>query len=226
MDIAVLGTGGVGRAVAGRLAELGHNVTIGTRDQAETLARQSPDAMGNPPYSEWAAWHPEVRLSSFERAAAQAEIVVNATPGAATMEVLHAAGSENLAGKVLIDISNPLDFSAGFPPNLFVKDTDSLGEQVQAAFPETLVVKTLNTLAATLMVNPAQLANGEHTIFVSGNDVAAKKAVTDILHSFGHEDIIDLGDITTARGTEMFLALWLRLMGSLGSPIFNFKVVR
>jgi 8-hydroxy-5-deazaflavin:NADPH oxidoreductase len=226
MKIAVIGTGMVGQALAGRLAELGHNVTVGTRDIAVTMARTTPDGMGNPPYSAWAQAHPTVKLATFADAAAGAELIVNATPGNVAIAGLQAAGADNLTGKVIIDISNPLDFSQGFPPSLFVKDTDSLGEQIQAAFPQAKVVKSLNTLAAALMVNPTLLAGGDHSVFVSGNDPDAKKTVTALLESFGHTDVIDLGDITTARGTEMLLPIWLRLMGALNSGMFNFKIVR
>lgn len=226
MRIAVLGTGMVGRALAGRLAELGHEVTVGTRDIATTMARTDPDAMGNQPYPVWAQTQPDVRLATYRDATANAELVVNATSGAASLAALGDAGSENLAGKVLLDISNPLDFSQGMPPTLFVKDTDSLGEQIQRAFPESKVVKSLNTLNADLMVQPRVLADGAHTVFVSGNDDDAKRIVTELLTSMGHTDVMDLGDITTARGAEMLLPVWLRLMFALGTPKFNFKVVR
>lgn len=225
MDIAVLGTGTVGRAIAGRLQQLGHAVTVGTRDPRATLARTEPDGMGNPPYAAWADEHPDVGLATFADAASAAELVVNASSGAATLEILASAGADNLAGKVLLDISNPLDFSAGFPPTLFVKDTDSLGEQVQRAFPEAKVVKTLNTLNADLMVDPTTLGQSS-TVFVSGDDADAKATVTGLLESFGHDDVIDLGGIETARGTEMYLPVWLRLMGVLGTAHFNVKVVR
>jgi 8-hydroxy-5-deazaflavin:NADPH oxidoreductase len=225
MDIAVLGTGTVGRAIAARLQQLGHAVTVGTRDPVATIARNEPDAMGNPPYSAWADEHPEVRLGTFADAASGAELVVNASSGAATLDVLASAGAANLAGKVLVDISNPLDFSAGFPPTLSVKDTDSLGEQVQRAFPATRVVKTLNTLNADLMVHPSTLGEST-TVFVSGEDAEAKATVTALLESFGHDDVIDLGGIETARGPEMYLPVWLRLMGALGTAHFNVKVVR
>lgn len=226
MKIAVLGTGMVGRAIAGRLAELGHEVTIGTRDTATTMARTEPDGMGNPPYPVWARSHPDVRLAAFAEAATDAELLVNATSGTAARDALDAVGAHRLAGPILLDIANPLDFSQGFPPTLWVKDTDSLGEQLQAAYPGLRVVKSLNTLTAELMVRPGQLANGQHTVFVSGNDAEAKRVVTGLLESFGHTDIIDLGDITTARGTEMLLPLWLRLMGALGTGMFNIKLVR
>lgn len=226
MKIAVLGTGMVGQALATRLTELGHEVTVGTRDVAATLAKTATDQMGNAPYSAWAATHPQVRLATFADAAAEAELLVNATSGTVSMAALEAAGRDNLAGKILIDIANPLDFSRGFPPSLFVKDTDSLGEQIQAAFADLKVVKALNTMTADLMVNPRHLADGDHSVFVAGNDGDAKKTVTGLLESFGHTDIIDVGDITAARGTEMVLPLWLRLMGALNTPIFNLKVVR
>ncbi len=220
MKIAVLGTGMVGRALAARLAELGHSVTVGTRDPESTLSR-ADDAS----YGDWAAAHPDIVTAPFPEAAAGAELVVNASNGTAALDVLALAGEGNLAGKVVADLSNPLDFSHGFPPTLLVKDTDSLGEQIQRAFPEARVVKTLNTLNADLMVRPDTLPEPT-TVFVSGNDADAKRIVTDLLQSFGHTDVIDLGDITTARGAEMFLPLWLSLMGVLGTTHFNLKIIR
>ena len=225
MNIAVLGTGTVGQAIAGRLDQLGHSVVVGTRDPEATLARTEPDGMGNPPFPTWRADHTGVGLATFAEAAAGAELVVNATSGAAALDVLGLAGADNLAGKPLVDISNPLDFSQGFPPTLSVKDTDSLGEQIQRAFPEAKVVKTLNTLTASLMVDPASLGESS-TIFVSGDDDGAKTTVVSLLESFGHDDVIDLGPLETARGTEMLLPLWLRMMGALGTGSFNIKVVR
>jgi predicted dinucleotide-binding enzyme len=182
--------------------------------------------MGNPPYAAWAPAHPQVSLATFAEAAAGAELVVNATSGGASIAVLTAAGRVNLAGTVVLDIANPLDYSAGFPPTLFVKDTDCLAERIQREFPEARVVKALNTMNAHLMVDPKRLAGGDHSVFVSGNDADAKQAVMGLLESFGHTDIIDLGDITTARGTEMILPIWIRLMGALNTPHFNFKIVR
>ncbi|HYN66250.1 MAG TPA: NAD(P)-binding domain-containing protein [Ornithinibacter sp.] len=225
MNIAVLGTGSVGRAIAGRLHELGHAVVVGTRDPQVTLARTTPDAMGTAPFATWQADHGGVALATYADAAAGAELVVNATNGAAALEVLTLAGAEHLAGKPLVDISNPLDFSAGFPPSLFVKDTDSLGERVQREFPAAKVVKTLNTLNADLMVHP-QTLGASSTVFVSGDDAGAKATVSELLTSFGHDDVIDLGGIETARGPEMYLPIWLRLMGALGTAHFNVKVVR
>jgi predicted dinucleotide-binding enzyme len=222
----ILGTGVVGKTIAARLADLGHEVMVGTRAPEETMSRTEPDPYGNPPFSAWQEEHPEVRLGMFAEAAAHGEMIVNATAGAASLEVLEQAGEDNLNGKVLIDIANPLDFSKGMPPTLSVSNTDSLGEQIQRRFPEAKVVKTLHTMNAYLMVNPAQLAAADHTVFVSGGDPEAKGRVSELLRSLGWTDIIDLGDITTARGTEMLLPIWLRLFGALQRPIFNFKIVR
>lgn len=226
MKIAVLGTGPVGQAHAGRFADLTHEVVVGTRDPSATLRRTEPDTWGRPAFGTWAAEHPGVRVATYAEAAAFGEIVIIAVNGAGALAALTMAGAEALAGKVLIDVSNPLDFSAGMPATLFVKDTDSLGEQIQRTFPTARVVKTLNTLTAALQVDPAQLAHGEHTVFLSGDDGDAKRVVLDLLRSLGHTDVIDLGDITTARGTEMYLPLWLRLWPALGTPMLNIKVVR
>src|SRR5258706_15703567 len=226
MKIGLLGTGPVGQSVAAKLAEVGHQVFVGTRDPAATLARTDNDRFGNPPFKVWREKHPKIEVGTFAQAAAHGELVVNATGGGVSIEVLEAAGAKNLTGKILVDISNPLDFSKGMPPSLSVCNTDSLAEQIQRAFPEAKVVKTLNTVNAFLMVAPRQLADGDHTIFMSGNDGEAKKTVSKLLESFGWRDVVDLGDITTARGVEMILPIWVRLMGALKTPMFSFKLVR
>lgn len=226
MKITVMGTGPAGRTVAGGLAKLGHDVVIGTRDPQSTLERTEPNAMGAPPFSTWHARHGEVGLAAYAEAAARAEIVINLTNGLGSIEALAAAGADNLAGKILVDIANPLDFSQGLPPSLNPVNTDSLGEQIQAAFPETKVVKTLNNMTAGLIVDPGRAGGGDHSVFVSGNDAEAKAAVTTLLESLGHQDVIDLGDISTARGPEMLMPIWLRLWAALGTPDFNFKIVR
>ena len=226
MRFGILGTGVVGKTIAARLADLEHDVMVGTRDPAKTLSRNEPDAYGNPSFSVWQEEHPEVTLGTFAEAAAYGEMVINATAGAASLGALGQAGEDNLSGKVLVDVANPLDFSKGMPPSLSVSNTDSLGEQIQRRFPEARVVKTLHTMNANLMVDPAQLAATAHTVFVSGDEAEAKDRVSELLRSFGWTDIIDLGDITTARGTEMLLPIWVRLFGVLQKPIFNFKIVR
>jgi 8-hydroxy-5-deazaflavin:NADPH oxidoreductase len=226
MKICVLGTGMVGQAHAAKLAAIGHDVMIGTRDPAATLARKEPDSMGNPPFSAWQKKNPKVKLGTFAQAAAHGEVVINATKGEASLGILKAAGGKNLEGKILIDIANPLDFSKGMPPTLSICNTDSLGERVQAQFPKAKVVKTLNTLSAPLQVNPGALAGGDHHCFVSGNDQEAKSKVVGFLKGwYGWKNVIDLGDITTARGTEMLLPVWIRLWGALKTPMFNFKIV-
>jgi predicted dinucleotide-binding enzyme len=227
MRVGVLGTGTVGRAVAGRLAELGHDVVVGTRDVASTMARAEPDRMGNPPFGEWAEAHPEVRVASFTDAAAEGAVVVNATNGASSLAALTSAGEANLAGKVVVDIANPLDFSAGMPPTLLVKDTDSLAEQIQREFPQARVVKALNTMNALVMVHPDRVP-GDHSVFVAGDDSDAKQTVTNLLGEFGWsaDNIIDLGGIRTARGVEMYLPLWLSLWSVLGTGDFNIHVAR
>ena len=227
MKIGILGTGIVGKTIAAKLIELGHEVTLGTRDVAGKLAETAPDFYGNPPFNVWHAQYQYIKLATFTEAAAHGELVFNATNGGATLEALKSAQETNLNGKVLIDIANPLDFSHGMPPTLLVCNTDSLGEQIQRAFPLARVVKTLNTISAPVMVNPRQLAGGEHTMFVCGNDAGAKTQVNEILQDwFGWKYVIDLGDISAARGIEMYLPLWLRLMGALGSPMINVKVVK
>ena len=226
MKIAVLGTGSVGPTIAAALSALGHDVVIGTRDPKATLARTEPGATGGPAFASWHAAHNRVDVATYADAAARAGLVINATNGAGSLEALTAAGAANLAGKVVMDVANPLDFSRGFPPSLNPVNTDSLGEQIQRAFPEALVVKTLNTMTASVMVDPASVAGGEHSVFVSGNDAAAKEIVSGLLAGFGHRDIIDLGDITTARGPEMMLPVWVRIWGALGTGAFNFKIAR
>ena len=226
MKIAVLGTGTVGRALAGALAGLGHGVVMGTRDPHATFARSRPDAMGAPPFSEWHATNQEISLETFADAAAASELVVNATNGAGALNAMGLAGSANLSRKVLMDVSNALDFSQGRPPVLNPVNTDSLGERIQRSFPDARVVKTLNTMNAGLMVDPMRLDGGDHSVFVSGDDAEAKAVVSGLLQELGHQDIIDLGDITSARGAEMMLPVWLRLSGALGTFDFNFKIVR
>jgi predicted dinucleotide-binding enzyme len=217
MRYAVLGTGVAGRTLAGRIDELGHDVAIGTRDPAETAGRDD--------FAAWAEQHPGVTVATFADAAGGAEVVLNVTSGDAALAVLEQAGADHLAGKVLLDVSNPLDFSEGFPPTLFVKDTDSLAEQIQRAHPAARVVKTLNTMNADVMVHPEELPD-PGTVFVSGDDEAAKQTAATLLAELGHTDVIDLGDLSTARGAEMLLPIWVRLMRQLGTARFNFKIVR
>ena len=214
MRIGVLGTGAVGRRIATKLVELGHEVTMGSRSTEGNSLREWLDTVGD-----------RARGGHFADAASTAELIFNCTSGEFALEALVAAGAENLAGKVLVDVSNPLDFSRGMPPTLSVCNDDSLGERIQAAFPGARVVKALNTMNNQVMTDPARVP-GEHNVFVCGEDEAAKAEVGGLLREFGWSEgqIVDLGGISAARGTEMYLPLWLRLMGSLGTPDFNIEV--
>ena len=215
MKIGVLGTGMVGEAIASKLVSLGHDVKMGARSATNEKAIAWSKAAGA-----------KASHGTFADAAAFGEIIFNCTNGQGSLAALEAAGKANLAGKILVDIANPLDFSKGMPPSLTVCNTDSLAEQIQRAFPDAKVVKTLNTLNAKLMVNPS-LVPGEHDVFVSGNDADAKAKVTEILRDwFGWKNVIDMGDITTARGTEMLLPLWVRLYGKFGNANFNWHIAR
>jgi len=213
MKYGVFGTGMVGLTIANRLAELDHEVMIGTRELSKSGDKLKSKNVA-------------VKVGTFSESAAFGEVLFNATNGAGSLEALKLAGEANLNGKVLVDISNPLDFSKGMPPTLFVSDTDSLGEQIQRTFLNLKVVKTLNTMTAAIMVNPRGVADGDHHVFVSGNDASAKDMVIGILKEFGWIHILDLGDITTARGPEMYLPIWLRMWGVLGTGMFNVKVMK
>ena len=227
MKIGIFGTGVVGQTIAAALTAKGHDVMIGTRDPKATLARDTGNAFGGPPFSAWHKSNAGIKLGTFAEAARFGEVIINATSGDGALPALTGAGADALGDKIVLDIANPLDFSKGMPPTLSVCNTDSLGEQLQRAFPKVRIVKTLNTTNAMVMVNPASVAGGDHSLFVSGNDADAKAKVKGWLGEwFGWRDVIDLGDITTARGTEMLLPIWLRLWGALGTPNFNFKIAR
>ena len=215
MRIGILGTGVVGKTLATKLVKLGHDVRMGSRSAGGEKAR---------------AWLKEAGGKSsegtFADAASHAEMIFNCTSGGGSLEALRAAGANNLQGKVLVDVANPLDFSRGMPPTLSVCNTDSLGEQIQKAFPGAKVVKSLNTVTAAVMVEPS-LIRGTHTMFLSGNDAGAKAQVTELLRAgFGWKDVMDLGDITGARAQEMYLPLWLRLYTTLKTPNINVQLVR
>jgi len=224
MRIAVLGTGAVGRTLAARTAALGHETRLGTRDVEASLASTQETRDGSGTLAQWHANHPDVRIATFADAVDGADLVLNGTNGEATLVVMESAG--NLAGKVIVDISNPLDFSQGFPPTLFVSNDDSLAEQIQRHHPDAKVVKSLNTVTASVMADPQSVAGGDHSMFVAGDDADAKAAARALLEEFGWRDVMDLGDLKAARAMEMYLPLWLRLMGAVGSPSFNVKVVQ
>jgi predicted dinucleotide-binding enzyme len=220
----VLGTGVVGQTLADKLASLGHEVRMGTRDVEAARSRTEPGQAGALPLGAWLAEHPHVELTAFADAIANSEILINASSGSASVEVLRSAAADNLENKILIDVGNPLDFSIG-QLDLSPGVTDSLGETLQREFPTVRVVKALNMMTAGLMVDPAAVGGGEHTAFIAGNHDAAKQVVTTLLFSFGWRDVRDLGDIAGARGMEAYLVLWLRLMQTFGTPMFNVKLV-
>lgn len=230
MKIAIIGTGIVGKTIASKLVELNHDVMMGTRNVSDKLASTATDNYGNPPFGEWIKTNSKVKLGSFAEAAAFGELVVNATNGSNSLTALILAGTKNLAGKVLIDIANPLDFSNGMPPSLLpgLNNTNSLAEEIQKTFPDTMVIKTLNTMWCGLMVNPNLVGNGDHINFISGNNSEAKNKVIKLLNQFGWLDknILDIGDITGARATESLLPIWLKVMGVTKNGAFNFRLVR
>jgi predicted dinucleotide-binding enzyme len=205
----------VGNTIATKLVQLGHEVKMGSRTAGNEKAVQWAKANGA-----------KASNGTFAEAAEFGEIIFNCTAGSASLEALKLAGAKNLKGKILVDISNPLDFSKGMPPTLTVCNTDSIGEQIQRAFPDAKVVKTLNTINCNVMVTP-HIVPGPHDIFMSGNDAKAKAKVREIVTDwFGWKSVIDLGDITTARGPEMYLALWVRLMAVNQTPNFNIRIVK
>lgn len=211
MNVGIIGSGQVAQTIGKKLIELGHDVMLSSRDPQKL--------------NDWAQTT-GAKAGTFAEAASFGDLLFNCASGAGSLEALNAAGAANLGSKVLIDLSNPLDFSKGFPPTLLVANTDSLGEQIQRAFPNLRVVKSLNTVNMELMVN-AGLIPGDHTMFVGGNDADAKTQVTTLLQDgFGWQTVIDLGDITAARALEMMVMLWVRLYMKLQTGLFNIQVVK
>jgi predicted dinucleotide-binding enzyme len=215
MKICVLGTGSVGRTVAPALAALGHEVVVGTRDPDATRSRE-----------DWAPPVADLLLQGFATVADGADLVINATNGTGSLSALGEVGAEHLAGKVVLDLANPLDFSAGFPPTLTVKDTDSLAEQIQRAFPEARVVKALNTVNASVMVDPSRVGDGGTTMFAASDDAEARAVVVGLLEQIGWRDVVEFDELSAARAMEMWLPMWVRLMGRLGTADFNIALVR
>ncbi len=226
MKIGILGTGVVGREHAKKLSSLGHTVMIGTNDVAGTLAQKKPDEMGNAPFKLWQKENPTVELGDFGQVAEFGEIVFNALKGAIALDVLKKIPNESLREKILVDISNPLDFSKGMPPTLLFCSTDSLGEQIQKHLPNVHVVKAFNTVNAYLQTHPKEVVKGNHTVFLCGNNKEAKAVIVKLMKKYGWKDIIDLGDIKSARGMEMLLPLWLEIWSTVGTAKFNFKIVK
>lgn len=216
MKIAVFGTGMVGDTIGSKLIELGHDVMMGSRTKDNEKAKAFAEKHKG-----------KGTAGTFAEAASFGEIIFNCTAGAGSIEALKMAGEQKINGKIIVDLANPLDFSRGMPPSLSIVNTNSLGEEIQKSFPQTKVVKTLNTMWCGLMVNPLMINGGDHHVFVCGNEASAKEEVRAILKSFGWNDknILDLGDLSASRGTEMYLPLWLRIWGATNNGAFNIKIV-
>ena len=214
--IGILGTGTVGVIIGSKLVELGFDVMMGSRTATNEKALAFVDKHNN-----------KAKAGTFADAASFGEIIFNCISGASTLHALSMAGVENLRHKIIVDVANPLDFSNGMPPSLSVVNTNSLGEEIQKYFPHSMVVKTLNTMWCGVMVNPGMINGGDHNVFMCGNDEVAKIEVAEILKSFGwvENNIIDLGDISKARATEMYLPLWLSVFGKDKNGAFNIKIV-
>ncbi|GMU58484.1 MAG: NADP oxidoreductase [Myxococcaceae bacterium] len=215
MKIAVFGTGDVGQAIATRLVSLGHEVRLGSRTATNEKAKAWVEKTGA-----------KASTGTYADAAKFGEWVFNCTLGAGTVEALKMAGEGALDGKIVVDLSNPLDFTKGMPPSLFLSNTDSLGEAVQRTFPKAKVVKTLNTMWNGIMVNPRLLPDA-HVNYLCGNDAGAKGQVKELLKTFGwkDEELLDLGDISASRGTEAVMLLWLRVWGATKNGAFNYRIV-
>ena len=213
MKIGVLGTGIVGQTLGSKMVQLGHEVMMGSREEANIKATHWAKEEGS-----------RASFGTFANAAAFGEILFNCTLGSASLGALRHAGAENMRDKILVDTANPLDYSDQLW-TLTICNDDSLGEQIQRAFPETKVVKTLNTMNCNIMVDPRKLSE-KTDVFVSGDDIDAKATVISILRDwFGWRSIVDLGDITTSRSVEMYVLLWHTLRNAISSPRFNIKVV-
>jgi 8-hydroxy-5-deazaflavin:NADPH oxidoreductase len=230
MKIAILGTGNVGQTFAEKFISLGYQVMMGTRNVENTLQRKGTDNYGSLPFSEWHSKNQRVQLGTFAEAVKFGAIVLNALQGSITISTFKSCNANDFDGKIIIDIANPLDFSNGFPPSLIdgLNNTNSLGEEIQKIVPNAKVVKTLNTMYCGIMVNPAMINNGNHTNYICGNDADAKIKVKEILNAFGwsNDHILDLGDITNARGTESTLLIWTRIYGATQTGSFNLSIVK
>lgn len=224
MKIGILGTGGVGRTLAAKFVSDGNEVMIGTRNVEETLAKNKPDAMGSPPYKEWQSNNPKVKLGTFADTAKFGEIIILATFGDATKNAIDLAGKENFNGKVVIDTTNPLDFSKGVPPGFTATLGNSLGEQIQKHIPNAKVVKAFNTIGAHIIINPER-EEGIPDLFVAGND-DAKKQFSDLIQNWGWNSVIDMGDISQSYWLETFAMLWIHYGFKYNSWNHAFKLLK
>ena len=223
MKIGIIGTGVVGQTLGSKLLAEGHDVALGTRDPNKLDDKK----MFGATLREWKSQtENRGKVVTFKEAAAHGELLINATSGLVSLEALKLAEADKVGPKVLLDVANELDASKGMPPRVLASQERCLAEKIQASFPNLKVVKSLNTINALVMVDPRSVGGGDHTVFVSGGDADAKGQVVALLKSFGWTDVLDLGDLSTARGPEMYMAMWIRLWGATGSGHLNIKVVR
>jgi predicted dinucleotide-binding enzyme len=208
IKIGILGTGGVGRTLAVKLFSEGHEVMIGTRNVDETLSKTESDAAGNLPFKEWQEENHNINLGTFADAAKFGEAIILATLGIVTLNAIDMSGKENFKNKVVIDTTNPLDFSKGVPPQFTATPGNSLGEQIQKHIPEARLVKAFNTIGAHIMINPKR-EEGIPDLFIAGNDESVKNQFKDLIGNWGWGSIIDMGDISQAYWLETFAMLWI-----------------
>ncbi len=213
MKIGILGSGDVGQVLGRGFAQAKHEVMIGTRSPQDKKLQPLLKLVGN-----------LGSTATFPQTVTFGEVIVIALKGEVVESVLKDIGPKPFAGKLVIDVSNPLDFSKGMPPSLFVGWTDSLGERVQRLLPTAKVVKCWNTVPNSLMFRPS-LAGTQPTMFICGNEVSAKIAMKQFLQEFGWKDVIDIGGIEAARYLESLVALWVRVTGALGNWNHAFKVL-
>lgn len=226
MKIGILGTGDVGKSLGAALVRRGHDVMLGTRNVSRKMEEKATEAAPLS-FHDWLSKNKKVRLGTFAEAAGHGEILMNAVAGYAAVDVLATVRPADLKDKILIDVTNALGPWGEGAIKLFVVNDDSLAERLQRAHPGVRLVKALNTLTAHLMVNPAGLAGGDHDVFVAGNDPEARERVTRFLREeFGWKTVLDLGDLTAARGLEMMIMVWLKIWTALGTSDFNYKIVR
>lgn len=207
MKVGIFGTGNVGRTIAEKFASEGNEVMIGTRDVEDTLAKTEPDAMGNPAYKAWQKNNLRVKLGSFEDTAKFGELIVISTSGNAAKKAIELGGKENFSGKIVIDMTNPVESSV--PPKYYGEFGNSIGEQVQHLLPEAKVVKTFNQMGVQIVVNP-QREDGDPVLFLAGNDTEAKLQVSEIAKKWGWKEVVDFGDISQSFWLETLVMLWIQ----------------
>jgi hypothetical protein len=205
MKIGILGSAGVGQSLATGFAANGHDVVMGSRNAGKKELKEfASKAEG------------KIAVRTLADAAAHGELLVLCTLGAAAEGAIDLAGPRHFDGKVVIDVTNPLDFSKGMPPSLFVVGTDSLGERIQRKVPKAKVVKCFNTVNQDTMIHP-RMKEGLPDMVIAGDDDGAKKVVAGLLKEFGWAAPIDIGGIQEARWLEAFTALWVRVAMKVGS---------